>query len=255
MLNMMKGFVKIYHEIARPRVHRPQRYRIAVLVVLIGDAEYKGMFGMCIDTIRAYCELNGYEYIEHGMKYYEDRAPAWSRIGYLKQIIKHRRDITHVLYIDADAMVTNHRFKIEQLVDVMESKSKNILFTIDSENNLNDGVAIYKNDLKTWKILDVVESYREYDDHPQWENAAFMRAVVDDHFCNAAILKMANPRLMNSYIKGRCRWQFGDFIVHFAGIKNEDRKVLIPAFYHFIKQIDKHVPRVDLTHDFLGIGS
>ena len=255
MLNIIKKFISFYNEVSCDEQVRIGKYKIAVLVVLTGDEEYKKIFDQCLNTIKGYSDFNGYEYIRYDKKYYENRPAAWSRIGYLKQIFKKRTDITHVLYLDADLMITNKRFKIEQLIDVLENKSKNILFTIDSENNLNDGVAIYKNDRETLRILNIVETYSEYDVHPQWENAAFMRAVVDDHFCNARILKMTNTCLMNSYIKGRCRWQFGDFIIHFAGISNEDRKVLIPAFYNFLNQVDKYIPEVDLLQDHMGIGS
>jgi len=82
-----------------------------------------------------------------------------------------------------------------------------------------------------------------------------MRVMVDDHFCNARILRMSNTRIMNSYIKGRCRWQFGDFIIHFAGIRNEDRKILIPAFHEFIQKTSRFIPEGDFQFDFLGIGS
>ena len=255
MLSLIKKGLEIYKESICSKKIAVTDYKIAVLVILIGDAEYKDLFSMCLESIKSYCILNGYEFISYDKKYYEDMPPAWSRIGYLKQIFNQRNDITHVLYLDADVIITNNKFKIEQLIELLENKSKNILFTIDSENNLNDGIGIYKNDRSTIKILDVVENYKEYKDHPQWENAAFMRAVVDNHYCNARILRVCNPRVMNSYIKGRCRWQFGDFIIHFAGINKEDRAILIPAFYNFIKQVDKYVPSVNALHEYYGIGS
>jgi hypothetical protein len=232
-----------------------RKYKVAVMVVLTGDDEYKRIFDKCLYTIQEYCDIHGYEYFKFENKFYENRPAAWSRIGYLEKIFIQRPDISHILYIDADAMITNNKFRIEQLIDVLEKKSKCILFTIDSENNLNDGVAIYKNCDDTITILKRVEGYVEYDSHPQWENAAFMRVNVDDHFCNARILKMANTRIMNSYIKGRCRWQFGDFIVHFAGISNEDRKVLIPAFYEFVRITSKFNAERDIQLEYMGIGS
>jgi len=247
--------LKRVREGIRETVGLERNCTIAVLTVLIGDDPYKQLLNPCIESIKSYCKLHHLELIVRDTPFYHDRPPAWTRIGLIKELFQTRSDISHILYLDADVMITNSKFSIEPLVEILEKEKKSILFSIDGENNLNDGVALYKNSKDTVRILETVERYIEYTNHPWWENAAFMRAYIDDFFSNSQIMKISNARLINSYIKGRCRWQFGDFIVHFAGLSNEDRAILIPAFYEFIKKIESKVPAVDFVRDHIGVGS
>jgi len=229
-------------------------HKVAIMTLLIGDADFIDTYMPCLESIKKYCAKYSYELIVIDEKYYDDRPPAWNRIPAIMKLINNRKDITHVLYVDADAMITNYKFSIEPLLWLMKIKDKDILFTIDAANNINDGVAIYKNNNNTMQCLLAAEKQTDYIHHTMWENAAFIKLYLDNEKFRNSVLTINNTRLINSYIRGRCRWQFGDFIVHFAGISHEDRKKIIPSFKRFIDDMDDYLPEIDILEEHVGVG-
>jgi hypothetical protein len=157
-------------------------------------------------------------------------------------------------WVDADAMITNPQFRIELLTEYMATQRRLIMYSIDGMNNLNDGVALYRNDPRTIQFLEYLWSCEEYIHHPWWVNAALIKAQAEQReFFQSFVLKINNSNIFNSYFRGRSPWKIGDFIIHFAGMPQAQREALIPAFRKFSREILPFLPAVSPMTELLGI--
>jgi hypothetical protein len=227
---------------------------IALISLCEGTDQYVATFGPCIDSVKEYCQTYGYDHFFYGTSAAPERPVSWSRIPILVNLMRENPLCDWFLWVDADAMITNPRFRIELLTEVMVTQRRLVMFSIDGANNLNDGVALYRNDPRTIEFLEYLWSCEEYIHHPWWANAALVKAQVErKEFFESFVLKINNSNIFNSYFRGRSPWKIGDFVIHFAGMQQDQRQVLIPAFRKFSRDILPFLPEVNPLSEFLGI--
>jgi hypothetical protein len=227
---------------------------IGIVSLCVGDLEYRRILKPCIDSVWDYCALRGYQCHLTAETMAPDRPVSWGRIPLLQTLMAKQFDLDWLVWIDADAMVTNPMFRLEPLIEHMAGTDRLVAYTIDGANNLNDGVAIYRNDPRTMEYLQWLWGCTEYIDHPWWANAAAVRAQADRReFFEAHVLKVANTNLLNSYVRGRSPWKVGDFIAHFAGMTMAERAVLIPAFRRFSAELRPFLRAAQPYETYLGV--
>jgi hypothetical protein len=226
---------------------------IALVSLCEGNERYVATFAPCIQSVKEYCETHGYRHFFYGASAAPARPVSWSRIPILIDLMKEDPGCEWFCWVDADAMITNPRFRIELLTEYLAAQRRLVMYSIDGANNLNDGVALYRNDPRTIEFLNYLWSCEEYIHHPWWANAALFKAQAEQRdFFQAFVLKINNSNIFNSYFGGRSRWKVGDFIIHFAGMPQSQREALIPAFRQFSRDILPFLPALDPMAELLG---
>jgi hypothetical protein len=104
---------------------------------------------------RQYCEKNSYSYFveknSDKIKSFcieEDIAIQWYKVKYVYELLKNNPDQDYILFLDADAIVSNLEKKIEEYVD----EKYNLVFANDigSHSVVNTGVFLVKNN--NWSV-------------------------------------------------------------------------------------------------------
>jgi galactosyl transferase GMA12/MNN10 family len=215
--------------------------KIAVASVFCGADEFKDACLPCVESVREYCATRGYLRVEQN-HFNVDRPISWARIPVMVDLMRNHPDVTHVMWIDADAMITNPKIDLERFAKLMDERKKLALITIDGCSNTNDGVAMFRNDPKVIEVFNRMWVLDEYVQHRWWVNAALIRMLVDAPEFRDMVEIVADPSIFNSYVLGRTPWRFGDFIVHFAGMSNADRKILASSFRTFVNATKNYAP-------------
>lgn len=219
-----------------------------------GDFSYFTLMAPCIKSVSDYCSRHGYDHTVYNVRV-TDRPPGWDRVPILLAEMEAHPD-EFLVWVDADAMVTNPACLLEDVFALMRDTDKHVAYTLDSSCNLNDGVAIYRNTERTKDYLQWLWQQDRFRDHPWWVCAAAVAAQADRHdFFERHVLRITNTHVMNAYVRGRDPWQLGDFIVHFAGLSTEDRLLLIHAFSRFVASASKEIEALtpNLTRYWLGV--
>lgn len=226
---------------------------IGIVTLFGGPEDFIQACKPCVESVIEYCKLQSYDHFMwdgEGI----DRPISWARIPLLLTVMEEHPEISHFLWVDADAMITNPRIRIEPLVDLLERQNRALLLSIDGANNLNDGVGLYKNCPRTKGLLERLWAMEEYTHHPWWVNAAIAKLYATEPELRADILVAGEPNFFNSYVMGRSPWRFGDFIVHFAGVPTPQRQVLAQAFRAFTESVRDLLPVPSPEGHFYGLG-
>jgi hypothetical protein len=158
-------------------------------------------------TMRDYCERQGYGFRCHTDDFESWIHPSWSKIKFLKQALEHHET---VLWIDADALVTNPYQRIEDL----HAGPEELCIGTDPIA-VNCGVIlIRRSEFSTW-FLDWVWRDR-FSKNGLWEqdtiNAMHKQGLLVNH------LAVCKPRVFNSRCPTDgnvvCDWKPGDFVAH-----------------------------------------
>jgi hypothetical protein len=137
-----------------------------------------------------YCKKWGVDFINYTEKF-DDRPPAFSKVVAL---IKNIGNYDILLWIDADAMITDMDFDL--FAELIKRKEK-ILLTKDN-GGINTGVFAVKkwakNYLKKWDSMSPA-----FESHPWWDQAAFISLYNSDKKLKNKV-GFLNKTVYNSYI-------------------------------------------------------
>lgn len=148
-----------------------------------------------------YCRRWGYTWIPYTDRLEPDRTPMWSKI---LAVQRHLHDFDWIFWIDADAVIVNHDFQLEQLCD----SEYDVVVTHD-HNGLNSGTFLIRNSPESHEFLRRVWN-RNIPDlfHEQTAMEQLMGEME-----NLKSLEIPR-RSMNSYW---CDFVRGDFVLHAPG--------------------------------------
>ena len=107
-----------------------------------------------------------------------------------------------------------------------------MFLAVDGAGNLNLGAFLIKRNETTNVILDHIWKQEQFINHCWWEQAALMALYP---YIFQALLVTRENNLFNSFLTGESPWQFGDFILHFAGLDNNSRNILSNKFGDLVK--------------------
>ncbi len=204
---------------------------IALLSIATGS-EFRASLSSCIKSHEQYCKKNNYLYVHHVEYDYKGRPAPWGKILAISQCLADNPEIEYIFWADADTLITNPFFKIEILCRKLDRSNRCMLFAVDGGGNLNTGVFLIKRNETTNVILDLIWKQEQFINHQWWENAALMALYP---YIFQALLVTRENNLFNSYLTGESPWQFGDFILHFAGLDNNSRNILSNKFWDLVK--------------------
>ena len=193
-------------------------------------ADYRDTVHRCLESQARYCERHGHTYADLSFPpSFPVRPPAWYKIPLVHQLL--RAGHSHVLYLDADCLVTNPSFRLEELVARLDraSPAKSLLVTVD-ELSINTGVFFVRNTPDALRLLDLLWLDDASAQLPNWEQDSLDRLLEDHPEVLGALEIEGNPKLFNSFPHERQElfrhltnrpnvWSPGDFVCHFSGIR------------------------------------
>ena len=194
---------------------------VYIATLAIGHDFRKGL-AKCLESKRIYAEKHGYTYIEGGETAWDRTRPIpWSKIPFLLGILNEIPDGEIVWLSDADVLITNYEYSLEEHVFPAFPKEKDMLMCLDACKNLNSGNVFLRNSAWMRSFWKRVGEQTELLYHIWWENAAIIKllAVEPDSLARVEIIK--EHTRFNSYLQGNVGeslWIPGHFLVHFAGV-------------------------------------
>ena len=215
---------------------------IAVTTLATDNLVYKEEV---FENRRQYCKKHGYTFFSHSSPL-DNRPATWSKLKIILSIFE-KQNFDWVLWTDSDSIIRNEDIKVESLVD----DNVDLIITKDCFS-YNAGVFLMKNTEASKKFLQqwIEKSY--YVGHPWQDQAALVEMLESESLDQQKSLKVKilPQRKMNSYPKQESRegwytvvnekkyfwdaaksdegeYKAGDFIIHYAGIAEEERSRLI----------------------------
>lgn len=204
---------------------------IALLCIATG-AEFRASLRSCISSHEEYCKKNDYLYVHHEEYDYKGRPASWGKILAISQCLVDHPEIEYIFWADADTLITNPFFKLEKLCRKLDKSNRCMFLAVDGAGNLNLGAFLIKRNETTNVILDHIWKQEQFINHCWWEQAALMALYP---YIFQALLVTRENNLFNSFLTGESPWQFGDFILHFAGLDNNSRNILSNKFGDLVK--------------------
>lgn len=193
--------------------------------------DFQQWLDISLDNKKKYCDKHGYAFI-FSNKIYDNRYISWQRIPFLLETMDLKDKDESPLYdwlfwVDIDTLITNTDILLEDFID------DNYDFIINKEKNsgaTNFGVCFVKNSNNGRKILEDIYKQTDFLDYPTHENKALIHLFTNIYSeeCLKRIRfdidSIYNRLSLNHmiYLKDNIVWQDGDFIIHFAGYKNEE---------------------------------
>ena len=182
------------------------------------DARYAPVAAITGPVNTAYVDAHGYE--RRNILICDELTWAetvWEKIPMLR---KYLSDYDWLMWIDADAMVMNHRVKIEDLIAKCPLDTDLIISS--DLHGLNAGVFLLRN--RQWArdfLQSVDESKPEFISHRYPEQEAMNAILKDFNGKNGDYPVSYLPQwLLNQFW---LQWIPGDFIIHHSGGSVEDK--------------------------------
>jgi hypothetical protein len=166
-------------------------------------------------VMAAYAKRHGYEAVIASDRIDASRPAAWSKILLIERYLIENTACDWLMWIDADAVITNPARRLEDLVD----ESIDFLVAKDlGPSPINTGVFLVRNCPAALEMLRRAYAKFEYIHHSWWEQPALTEAMRE---CAPEFrARIVSRRLFNSFAD---EYRPGDFIVHFAGLSPDEK--------------------------------
>lgn len=209
-----------------PRLTRGKSSDTIVCTLAVGD-RYRDNVQPCLESQRQFAEKHGFSYcVLEKLPAHADRPIAWYKIPLIAQLLAEGYE--KVLYIDADAMVTNPDFKIGPLFDRLRNDQKPLLITEDGDG-INAGVMLFQKTNAAFVLLDLIWLNDADIHNGLWEQHALKSLMDTSKDVSRAVAIELNPKIFNSFPLERSLfhptrpnqiWSRHDFLCHFSGIRS-----------------------------------
>lgn len=200
-----------------------QRRRLALLTA--HDAAQSCLAAVSSPNKARYCSRHGYRFVEETGGFELPRAPAWSKILFLKN---HLRDCDWLFWSDADSLVMDGSTPLERFLD----EDYDVIIAREDfdvgTGNVNAGQLFLKNSDWSFWFLDEVWAQTQFIGHPMEEQAAVIHLLHSRELSRH--VKVVTQRSFNSY---PLNYRRGDFLLHFAGFRGEHRLRQMRVFEQF----------------------
>jgi hypothetical protein len=192
---------------------RPSSWPGRITVLTAYESNFAEVGALSRANKEAYCLRHGYTFRCRTDRFDASRPPAWSKIRFLLEELP-RCD--WVFWSDADSLVMNSAVPLSWFLD----DAYDLVLSRDGFNGLNTGSFFVRNTAWAAAFLERVYWQEQFLHHPFWENAAVMALYAADPEVRCHIQVVPN-KLFNGYITDGT-YVPGDFVVHFAGLKQRE---------------------------------
>lgn len=182
------------------------------------DMAYREVGELTAPNRAAYAETRGYDYVRSSY------AGHWGKV---EALLAAWDSAEWLWWLDADAVVTNQYYHLEQIVDLVVPQTQ-VIVTCDVMG-LNSGSMMFRTTPRARACLERMRAYCAcYGDKPLFDQVAFAHQL----WTIADFVKVVPQRVMNSYPDyGRNvpaeLWQPGDFVFHCPGLTTAARLRLL----------------------------
>ncbi len=165
------------------------------------------------ELIWAYARWHGYGAVVVTETLDPSRPPVWSKLLLVERYLRETPACRWLLWIDADAVITNPAQRLEDLID----EEADFLVAEDiPPSPINLGVFLARNCPAVLDLLRRAYAKVGYAHRPMWEQSATAEALRES---GAGLRTRIVPRRLFNSFAGEHR--AGDFILHFAGCARE----------------------------------
>lgn len=188
-----------------------------ICMVTAYSEDWKQLGGAIAETNKAYCAKWGYDFKVHTSGFDPSRPYSWSKILFIREALK---NYDYVMWIDADAVITNPEIPLDSLLCLKEE-----LVVGFDHTGINFGVFFLRKSDFANRLLDEIWNRTEYLKHPWWEQAA-VRKLQSEDFLDYHIKKSPIQGWNVEYSDtrfGQNEWKDGDFVAHFMGIEMKEK--------------------------------
>lgn len=183
---------------------------------------------------KKYCDKHGYLYINENdtkkiITLLEGRSITWYKPHLIKDVLNLIPDVDYVLFLDIDAVITNHDKKIEDFI----TSDFSIMMTNDYGPSLvNAGVMFLKNDDFSKKFLD--DWWQICEEYPQYKTGLWHDQTCIDllyqRIENKEKFLIVSNHIINSSVYNR-----GEFIFHAFSYGNLRNRTIDKVYYEIFK--------------------
>jgi len=209
-----------------PRDEKPTLPPPTITTLVIGE-DYTTALGTCLSSKRDYAAKHGYTFIQGGEAFWDRTKPiAWSKIPFLLDVCSRLPEGAIIWQSDADVLITNAEFRLEEHLVPLLPEDKDLLMTLDAFGNINSGSILFRNtewSRDYWRRVYRAGDQKEITHHVWWENFAMILLYNQNPLDFSKIAITREHKLFNAYLCGlddEPLWVPGDFLVHFAGIRD-----------------------------------
>jgi hypothetical protein len=197
-----------------------------VCTIAIGN-QYRDWVQPCLQSQMDYAARWGFAFclLETTPEHIDRPQPAWMKIPLIAKMLL--QGYGRILFIDADAMITNSDSDIDSLFSQLEDEQRSILLTED-EAGINCGVMFIRNTDAALRLFDLVWLNDTDINHPLFEQNALQILISLSNEVSSTVLVERDPKRFNSFpierslffpSRPRQTWSHGDFVCHFSGIR------------------------------------
>jgi hypothetical protein len=218
------------------------------ILVYTGFDDNRGFRNFGIDSTLSkarYALKNNYDFLCTRDYTGYDRPISWFKI---KKILELLPNYDYIFWSDADAVITNHAIRIEDIISKEIERPKSIMVSPETSPRQ------FSMEIPPLKSIDYVIAYDDYSpcmgnfiirncewsmnffskiyektefmNDPIWDNRAQDNLIYHDKSISEHI-KYVPKKMINSFIYD---WTRGDFLIHFPAISPE-RRVLLTREY------------------------
>ncbi len=206
--------------------------KVVVGSLAIGE-QYRQSVALCTASLERYCSHNGYPLCTDADVYDPSRPCSWSKVLLLQ---KHLPSCDFFAWVDADTLITNDDARIEDFVALMGDDK--VLLLGRDQNNLNMGVAIFRNHRSTFELLRRMWDQTDCINHPWWEQQALIKLYDSDPQVRdiVAVIPQAHVHVLNAYESNHCP---ASLLMHFAGAGMHRVAGLASRYAHLANRSDR----------------
>ena len=201
-------------------------------LILTGfDKNMANVGGLTHINHKTYADRHGFDF-QVVREYLPNMHPSWQKLRLLMERIG---SFDSILWIDADAIVTNLEFDFTSLI----ADRKGLILSKDWENHnyrhyFSAGVLIVVSGSESVEILGEAMLNRKWENVPLWDQAAlqdvFQQRTHLQPYFNVMPRRCLNAVAREVQIGSIEPWQKGDFISHLTGINNSRRMELLSKY-------------------------
>jgi hypothetical protein len=206
-----------------------------IQIITAYDENHRKLLDITREVYKKYSCLHGYSFSELEIKEF-DRPQSWFKVKAILESMKSNSE--YILWCDADSMILNPHYKIEQIV----SDDKEFYLAQDNMG-LNCGIMLIKNSPTMKSFFQTVDNlYDQYKEpHPWcgvWEQAAVWGLCSQNYLNILSKIRLLPQSFFNAYDRddkpSHKNGHVNDktFILHLPNTSNDNRMKILKKYFN-----------------------
>lgn len=236
------GLSRVVERIS-PKLSQPETPTDTVVCTVAIGEQFRRRIQPCLASQSDFARRNGFAYcLLDQPPEYMGRPAAWMKVPLIVWLMQ--EGFKRILFIDADAMVTNQDFSIDSLFSRLERTPRPILVTED-EDGINTGVMFVQNTQAALRLFDLIWLNDSDINNGTWEQNSLKILMDVSNGVKSSVLIEPDPKRINSFpverrlfhqTRSNQIWSAGDFVCHFSGIRSPHLERYVADYFRVIQR-------------------